>query len=183
VHENNWTCRWRGAWRTMQCRGRRRTAVANNWSLHHECYWEALLILSSSFWESCKGMETHYKQPRSLAMHRTQSVENAQLWAPNFWRDAVSLEVEALMWHAEVMQNLGGFRTWENAFLFKTCYHTPMPSCTYLNHIFSDTLRLTTYGLCDVMPCRMVNRYDHFHEYGGVRLARNNDICLSNCTR
>lgn len=77
MHENNWKCRWRGAWLRVQCRGRQSTAVANNWSLHHECYWEALLILSSSFWESCKGMETATTSnpARLLCMTRTYPLQ------------------------------------------------------------------------------------------------------------
>jgi len=66
------------------------------------------------------GGNCHYKQPGSLAMHRTQSVE-IQLWAANFGeKNAASFHILSRDMTHEDTQNLG-FRTWENEFVFQTC--------------------------------------------------------------
>lgn len=90
MHENNWKRRWRGAWLSVQCRGET-AVVANNWSLHHECYWEALLILSSSFWESCKGVETATtsKPVRLLCVISHASPANAQERGLQTWKNSL----------------------------------------------------------------------------------------------
>jgi len=91
------------------------------------------------------GGNCHYKQPSSLAMHRTQSVE-IQLWAANFGgkKNAASFHILSRDMTYEDTQNLG-FRTWENEFIFKICCRVLVASKIHiLSHIFSDTLRF--YG-------------------------------------
>lgn len=100
--------------RWMQCRGRHRTAVANNWSLHHECYWEALLILSSSFWESCKGVETATTSNPARLLCIVHSLWKYTVVGCKLWREknAASFQIVSRDVTHEDTQYLG-FRTWK----------------------------------------------------------------------